>query len=60
VPGFYSYIQDMRTSRATGWSPGSAVGVMRPYRPDTYLLISAGPNLIFGDNDDVVNFERRP
>jgi len=59
APGFYDFIQDKRTSRATGW-PGSATGVMRPYNPDTYLLISAGPNLIWGDNDDVTNFTRQP
>ncbi len=60
VPSFYDYIQDKRTSRATGWSPGSATGVMRPYNADTYLLISAGPNLIWGDNDDVKNWTVRP
>jgi len=62
VPSFYDYIQDKRTSRATGWQqPGSSGGgIMRPYNPDTYLLISAGPNLIWGDNDDVVNFTRQP
>ncbi|HUW83007.1 MAG TPA: prepilin-type N-terminal cleavage/methylation domain-containing protein [Phycisphaerae bacterium] len=60
APGFYDYIQDKRTSQATGWVPGTGGGVMRPYKPDTYLLISAGPNLIWGDNDDVKNWTVRP
>ena len=60
TPSFFDYIQDKRTSRATGWNPPNTPGVMRPYNPDTYLLISAGPNLIWGDNDDVVNFTRQP
>jgi len=60
TPGFYDFIQDKRTSRATGWVPGQPGGVMRPYNPDTYLLISAGPNGIWGDNDDVRNWTVQP
>ncbi|HEY3242390.1 MAG TPA: prepilin-type N-terminal cleavage/methylation domain-containing protein [Phycisphaerae bacterium] len=30
-----------------------------PVRPDSYLLISAGPDAIFGTADDVVNWDRQ-
>ena len=29
-----------------------------PHRPDSYLLISAGADAVFGTSDDVANFER--
>lgn len=29
----------------------------RPYRPDTYLLISAGADGVYGTNDDITNFK---
>ena len=35
--------------------PGSSV-IRWPYRPDSYLLISAGPNGLYGDDDDICNF----
>lgn len=44
---FYDYIRDRRLpSTATDW----------PYRPDSYLLISAGMDGIYGTNDDIRNF----
>jgi prepilin-type N-terminal cleavage/methylation domain-containing protein len=61
-PGFYSYILDKQASRATGWDPaggGNGGGVRRPYNPDSYILLSFGPNRIWGDNDDVANFIRK-
>ncbi len=30
--------------------------VSRPYRPDSFLLISAGPDGIYGSGDDIYNF----
>ena len=29
-----------------------------PYNKDTFLLISAGPDMRYGSADDVANFER--
>lgn len=61
--GFYRFIQDRKTSRATGWNeannPGSGNGVRRPYNPDSYILISAGPDRSYGTDDDIVNFQRQ-
>lgn len=34
----------------------SGQGRLWPYRPDTYVLISAGPDGVFGTNDDITNF----
>jgi len=42
---FYHYIADPRT-------PGSSW----PYRPDSYLLITAGFDGIYGTDDDICNF----
>ena len=42
---FYEYIRDPRV-QARPW----------PYRPDSYLLISAGADGIYGTNDDIRNF----
>jgi type II secretory pathway pseudopilin PulG len=44
---FYEYIRDPRV-QARPW----------PYRPDSYLLISAGADGIYGTNDDIRNFGR--
>ncbi len=46
---FYDYIRDPKTPTAHPW----------PYRPDSYLLISAGPDGLYGTNDDIRNFGRR-
>ncbi|MEN6428209.1 MAG: type II secretion system protein [Phycisphaerales bacterium] len=44
---FYDYIRDRRLpTTATDW----------PYRPDSYLLISAGMDGIYGTDDDIRNF----
>lgn len=34
------------------------IPIPRPYRPDTYILISAGFDGLYGTGDDVFNFER--
>jgi len=35
----------------------SAVATPRPHRPDSFILISAGPDGIFGSADDIANFK---
>jgi type II secretory pathway pseudopilin PulG len=42
---FYRYIRDPKVTQYN-W----------PYRPDSYLLISAGPDGLYGTEDDVRNF----
>jgi len=45
---FYDYIRDPQVT-AHRW----------PYRPDSYILISAGPDGLYGTHDDIRNFGRR-
>jgi len=45
---FYDYIRDPKV-QARRW----------PYRPDSYLLISAGPDGLYGTPDDIRNFGKR-
>jgi prepilin-type N-terminal cleavage/methylation domain-containing protein len=42
---FYEYIQDLKVT-AVPW----------PYRPDSYILISAGADGFYGTDDDIRNF----
>jgi type II secretory pathway pseudopilin PulG len=42
---FYNYIRDPKIT-ARAW----------PYRPDSYILISAGADGIYGTSDDIMNF----
>lgn len=42
---FYEYIRDPKID-VRAW----------PYRPDSYLLISAGPDGLYGTGDDICNF----
>jgi type II secretory pathway pseudopilin PulG len=44
---FYDFIRDPKIPDPS----------FRPYRPDTYLLISAGADGIYGTNDDITNFK---
>jgi hypothetical protein len=30
---------------------------MKPYRADTFILLSAGPDGLYGTKDDIANFE---
>jgi len=46
VDFFYDYIRDPRIA-ARPW----------PYRPDSYILISAGADGLYGTGDDIRNFE---
>ena len=42
---FYNYIHNPKIE-----------SILQPYRPDSYILISAGPDGIYGTSDDVRNF----
>ena len=46
LDGFWAYVRnkDIQTKVA-------------PHNPDTFLLISAGPDGIFGTSDDIANFD---
>jgi len=52
---FYSFIRDPRVPIP---DPTNKPSDGRPYRADSYLLISAGHDGIYGTNDDVTNFAR--
>jgi prepilin-type N-terminal cleavage/methylation domain-containing protein len=43
---FYNYIRDLKAPGAWPW----------PHRPDSYLLITAGADGIYGTGDDICNF----
>jgi len=47
-PDFYNYITDEKIFDSTG--------VKWPYRPDSYILISAGADGLYGTEDDICNF----
>jgi len=49
---FTLYIHDHKSEQASA-------GPVKPVNPDTYLLISAGPDGIYGTNDDINNFQER-
>ena len=49
---FARYIHDHKSEQASA-------GPVKPVNPDTYLLISAGPDGIYGTNDDINNFQER-
>lgn len=51
---FATYIHDPEVRAAT--STTSYGGRIWPYNPDSFLLISAGPDGIYGTTDDVTNF----
>jgi type II secretory pathway pseudopilin PulG len=48
-PYFYEYIRDPKMAQNLPW----------PYRPDSYLLISAGADGLYGTNDDIRNFGKK-
>lgn len=52
---FYEYINDPKVELATE-TAGPGTGVKWPYNPDTYILISAGPDGLYGTDDDITNF----
>ena len=42
-----------------GQQGGDVHGRVEPYNPEGYLLISAGPDGVYGTNDDIKNFGER-
>jgi len=48
IATFYNYLED--------WKATNASGVRWPYRPDSYILISAGADGRYGTSDDITNF----
>ncbi len=50
---FTLYIHDHKVGQASGG------GAFKPVNPDTYLLISAGVDGIYGTSDDINNFQQR-
>ena len=55
-PGtFVNHVMDPRASITTGTTTSYV-----PYRPDSYILVSAGADGFYGTSDDVRNFGRRP
>jgi len=57
---FQGYIWDPASSIATnpGDDPRQEI-TARPYNKDTFLLIAAGPDGIYGSEDDICNFDRK-
>jgi hypothetical protein len=55
---FDRFILDTKASRRSGTNPNDPYVIARPVRPDSFLLISAGPDLLFGTKDDIVNWTR--
>jgi len=51
---FYNFIRDLRVTLPAGTNPGLGL----PYRPDSYILVSAGADGMYGTTDDVCNFSR--
>ncbi|MDD5063146.1 MAG: hypothetical protein PHQ35_00090 [Phycisphaerae bacterium] len=47
---FYEMTRDSRVSLPDGW----------PYRPDSYILLSAGFDGLYGTDDDIFNFDKAP
>ena len=45
---FYEYIADPKVSTTT---------IKWPSRPDSYILISAGTDSLYGTRDDICNFD---
>ncbi len=53
--GFYSFTENDQIRNATQLS--GSTGLSRPFKPDSYLLISAGWDGLYGTRDDVTNFQ---
>ena len=54
ITQFYNLTEDVRIREATG-----SGGFSRPYRPESYILISAGFDGRYGTSDDITNFEQQ-
>jgi len=54
---FPYYIWDHKSEGMTPWLKGQWAA--RPYNPDTFILMTAGHDGIYGTEDDICNFELR-
>ena len=54
IERFYDSTEDIRIRAATG-----GAGFHRPFRPESYILISAGYDGRYGTSDDITNFEQQ-
>ncbi len=52
---FYEYITNPQIGNPTNLAIEDAV----PYMPDSFILISAGKDGIYGNEDDIANFDRK-
>jgi len=56
-PGTFGAYMSDRNVFDTTYRPGSDGGQIVPYKPDRFVLISAGKDGLYGTSDDVRNFE---
>jgi prepilin-type N-terminal cleavage/methylation domain-containing protein len=56
---FCYYLHDQAVHRSTGSDTEPEKRIVRPFNPDTYLLITPGKDGIYGTRDDVNNFEQK-
>ena len=56
---FYALTEDIRIRAATTGSATGSGSFSRPYRPESFILISAGFDGRYGTSDDVTNFEQQ-
>ncbi|MCE5184728.1 MAG: type II secretion system GspH family protein [Planctomycetaceae bacterium] len=54
----YLKFEDMILNTQVQEATGGATGLRRPYRADSYIMISAGKDGIYGTADDIFNFEK--
>ena len=55
---FANFIRDQAAARAQADNPNPDDAPHRPLNPDSYLLISAGIDGVYGTPDDITNFPR--
>ena len=56
APGPYEFFYGNPATGVIGYIQDTKVPGHWPYRPDSYLLITAGPDGIYGNGDDICNF----
>lgn len=59
IEQFYASTEDIRIRAATTGSGTGAGSFSRPFRPESYILISAGYDGRYGTSDDITNFEQQ-
>jgi len=55
INSFAYYVLNKATYEST-YNPTTGVGTLVPYRPDSFILITPGPDGVFGTKDDITNF----